>query len=73
MAKKVAAPAPSPMPSFPAPGNWIVASRVLGRPVGDDVRYPHVCGLSKVGGREVRLYGKECHRCAEDKAVSAGG
>lgn len=69
----------APMPSWPRPGAWIVASLAMRREVFDQREpYPHIDEArvrSPATGRDIRLRERDCWRCGEDKAqaVSAGG
>jgi hypothetical protein len=48
-------------------GLWLVATRVLGRPVPTGGPYPHICHTSLIGdltGRPIRLASRDCPACA---------
>lgn len=69
----MAAASPAPLPAWPGPGLWIVATLALGRPVRLADTYPHICGTratSPATGATVRLAPRDCGACpAPDRTV----
>lgn len=52
------------------PAVWLLASRLLGRPVPVDELYPHVegtqCGVDRDGVTPIIMYRNGCAACAAD-------
>lgn len=57
-------------PVSAGPAVWLLASRLLGRPVLVDEPYPHVegahCGTEHDGVTPIIMYRNGCARCAEE-------